>query len=41
LPGSALSENDRELVIDGLLEACDADDGLEDGMIAAQKTTAA
>jgi feruloyl esterase len=33
VPGGALSESDRKLVIDALLKACDARDGLRDGMI--------
>ena len=33
IPGQAFSESDKKLVIDGLLNACDANDGLKDGMI--------
>jgi len=33
IPGSALSDRDRELVVDSLLATCDADDGLKDRMI--------
>jgi feruloyl esterase len=33
IPGSALSDADKKLVIDGVLAACDADDGLQDGML--------
>ena len=33
IPGGALSESDRKLVIDALLKRCDAQDGLRDGMI--------
>lgn len=33
LTAQALSDSDRKLVVDGLLEACDALDGLKDGMI--------
>ncbi len=33
VPGSALSETDKKLVIDSLLKTCDADDGLADGLI--------
>ncbi len=32
-PGSLLSDSDRALVVEGMLAACDADDGIEDGMI--------
>ena len=31
--GQALSDGDRKLVVDGLLKACDALDGVQDGMI--------
>ena len=31
--GSALSDGDKQLIVDSLLAACDADDGLEDSMI--------
>ena len=33
IPEQALSASDKKVVIDGLLKACDAGDGLEDGMI--------
>jgi hypothetical protein len=33
ITAEALSESDRKLVLDGILAACDADDGLKDGMI--------
>jgi feruloyl esterase len=33
VPAQALSDGDRKVVIDGLLNACDANDGLKDGMI--------
>jgi tannase/feruloyl esterase len=33
IPGNALSADDRQLIVDSLLKTCDADDGLEDGMI--------
>ena len=33
LTAQALSDSNRKLVVDGLLEACDALDGLKDGMI--------
>ena len=33
IPGSALSEGDKKLIVDSLLKACDADDGLADGLI--------
>jgi len=33
IPGSALSDGDKKLIIDSLLKACDADDGVADGMI--------
>ena len=33
IPGQAFSDSDKKLVIDGLLNACDANDGLKDGMI--------
>jgi feruloyl esterase len=33
VPGSHLSAADKQLVVDSLLASCDADDGLEDGMI--------
>jgi feruloyl esterase len=33
IPGSALSATDKNLVVDGMLAACDADDGLKDGMV--------
>ncbi len=33
IPGQAFSDADRKTVLDGLLEACDARDGLPDGMI--------
>ena len=34
-PGDSLSESDRHLLIDGVLEACDALDGARDGFISA------
>ena len=33
IPGSALSALDKQLIVDRLVAACDADDGLADGMI--------
>ncbi|MEO8466319.1 MAG: tannase/feruloyl esterase family alpha/beta hydrolase [Gammaproteobacteria bacterium] len=33
IPGSALSDGDKKLIIDSLLKTCDADDGVADGMI--------
>ena len=33
VPGSALSEGDKKLIVDSLLATCDADDGVADGMI--------
>jgi hypothetical protein len=33
ITAQALSDSDRKLVLDGILAACDADDGLKDGMI--------
>ncbi|RPI60398.1 MAG: tannase/feruloyl esterase family alpha/beta hydrolase, partial [Lysobacterales bacterium] len=33
VPGSALSETDKTLLVDSLLKTCDADDGLADGLI--------
>lgn len=33
VPGTALSAADKALVIKGILDACDGDDGLKDGMI--------
>jgi len=33
IPGSALSDGDKKLIVDSLLKACDADDGVADGMI--------
>jgi len=33
IPGGALSDGDKKLVMDALLQRCDAKDGLEDGMI--------
>ena len=33
VPGSALSETDKKLIVDSLLKTCDADDGLADGLI--------
>jgi hypothetical protein len=33
VPGSALSDGDKKLIVDGLLRTCDADDGVADGMI--------
>ncbi len=32
-PTKAFSAADRKLVVDGILKACDADDGVKDGMI--------
>jgi feruloyl esterase len=37
LTAQALSDSDRKLVVDGLLEACDALDGIKDGMIFATR----
>lgn len=34
----ALSEQDRKLVTDGLLAACDADDGMKDGLVSAPQS---
>jgi feruloyl esterase len=33
IPGSALSAKDRQLIVDAVVKACDADDGLADGML--------
>ncbi len=33
IPGSALTEADKKLIVDSLLKTCDADDGLADGLI--------
>lgn len=33
IPGTAVSDSDRKSIIDGLLAACDARDGVKDGMI--------
>ena len=33
IPGSALSDGDKKLIIGSLLKTCDADDGVADGMI--------
>jgi hypothetical protein len=33
IPGQAFSESDKKVVIDGLLNACDGNDGVKDGMI--------
>jgi hypothetical protein len=33
IPAQTLSDSDKKVVIDGLLNACDANDGLKDGMI--------
>ena len=33
IPGSALSEGDKKLIVDSLLATCDANDGVADGMI--------
>ncbi len=33
IPGSALSEGDKRLIVDGALAACDAKDGVTDGLI--------
>ncbi len=33
IPGSALSEADKKLIVDSLLKTCDADDGLADGLV--------
>jgi feruloyl esterase len=33
IPGSALSESDKKLIVDSLLRTCDADDGLADGLV--------
>ncbi len=33
IPGSALSDGDKKLIITSLLKTCDADDGITDGMI--------
>jgi hypothetical protein len=33
IPGSALSDADKKLVVDSLLKTCDADDGIADGLI--------
>jgi feruloyl esterase len=33
VPGGAFSASDRQLIVDGLLKACDELDGLKDGMI--------
>jgi len=33
IPGSALSDGDKKLIVDSLLKTCDADDGVADGML--------
>jgi feruloyl esterase len=33
IPGSALADGDKKLIVDSLLKTCDADDGVADGMI--------
>lgn len=33
IPGSALSDSDKQLIVDAVLKTCDADDGLADGLI--------
>jgi feruloyl esterase len=33
IPGSALSDSDRKLIVDSVLKTCDANDGVADGMI--------
>jgi feruloyl esterase len=33
IPGETFSESDKQVIVDGLLNACDAGDGLADGMI--------
>jgi feruloyl esterase len=33
IPGSALSEADKKLIVDSVLRTCDADDGLADGLV--------
>ena len=33
VPGSALAESDKKLIVDGLLKTCDDDDGVVDGMV--------
>jgi hypothetical protein len=33
IPGSALSDGDKKLIVDGFLKTCDADDGVADGMV--------
>jgi hypothetical protein len=33
IPGSALTDGDKKLIIDGFLKTCDADDGVADGMV--------
>jgi feruloyl esterase len=33
IPGSALSDADKKLIVDSLLKTCDADDGLADGLV--------
>lgn len=33
IPGSALSDTDKKLIVDSLLKTCDADDGLADGLV--------
>ena len=38
VPGSALADGDKQLIVDSLVAACDADDGLEDGMIFAPQS---
>jgi feruloyl esterase len=33
IPGSALSDTDKKLIVDSLRKSCDADDGLADGLV--------
>ncbi|HJR69691.1 MAG TPA: tannase/feruloyl esterase family alpha/beta hydrolase [Gammaproteobacteria bacterium] len=33
IPGSALSDADKKLIVESLLKTCDADDGLADGLV--------
>jgi feruloyl esterase len=33
IPGSALADGDKKLIVDSLLATCDADDGIADGLI--------